>query len=720
MQRKVLAILLLLSLALGAYAQKKAQKPDEDKPIRISTELVQVDAVVTDKNGQIVRDLTKDDFDIYESGKKQVVSFFEFVDASRKKAGEATPVESPPAGGAEDVSETDVRRIFAFVIDDLTIRNEDLFYVREMLTKYVNEQMASDDLVAIVRTVGGRGLLQQFTTNKQLLLRAISLLTPSSHPIGANNPPLSGDVSGRDTRPVGASPTPIADTGSEGGFAIDTSVNDLFNPLDDTVQLSRAIMTLGTAGFVIDSMGQLPGRKSLILVSGGLLLTSPQTSTSGTDIGNLLFKLTDKATRSGVAVHTMDIRGLSANAGVASFTDTPAKSAIPTDLASLSGSSINPRTDPLARPFGKGPDEKMLGRNTLQDQLGLRALASATGGIAVMNKNNFADGLSHIVEISQGYYVLAYTPLDTNFDGKFRKVEIKLKRGGLKVYSRKGYLAKEEPKLESAVTKEHQLLAAIRSPLARRDIRVQAMVNYKATQPRQGAIDIHLLVDPKTLKLDETDGKHQTSFDVAGFVFDEFGEMRGGFSETINASLTPEEFRRVSQGGLTYSANTSLPSGIYQIRIAVRDNKTGRTGTVSRYLEVPDLTKGRFWASSLMISAARPEDTGTNETLAMLADRQISRTRDLRFAVAIYNAKIKDGKSQVRAQMSISQDGRIIYTDTDETVKAASEGQLLKIGQLGLSRVKPGRYTLTVVITDPLTDKKYQTITRTTDFLVLD
>jgi VWFA-related protein len=719
MLRKVIVILAVLSMTMIVYPQKKTEKPADDKPIRISTELVQVDTVVTDKNGQIVRNLTKDDFELYENGKKQNITFLEFVEASSKS--KATDKTAPDARRpeTEGVSEAEVRRIFAFVIDDLTIRAEDLFYVREMLTRYVNEQKADNDLAAIVRTVGGRGLLQQFTTNRELLLRAIASLTPTTPPLSSTASSASADMSGREQR-VSGTPQPLVDAAGERAEselnAIDNDTRELFGPLDDTVQMTRAVMTLGTASFVIESLRQLPGRKSLILVSGGMPILSSQIGTTGVDMTSVINRLAAQATRAGVAVHTMDIRGLSANSGVARFTDTPGKSAIPTDIASLANSGPGGGTGT----FGRGIDDKLLGPSVLQDQLGLRALASATGGIAVLNKNNFSEGIGKIIDTSDGYYLLAYTPLDANFDGRFRKLEVRLRRGGLKVYSRRGYVAREDSSAEAAaVSPRDQLLAAIRSPLARRDVSVKAMVGYKAIQPRQGAIDIELLIDPRTLKFDEVEGKQQTTFDVAGFVFDETGELRGGFSETITANLTPEEFKRVSLGGLTYSANTTLPSGAYQVRIAVRDNKTGGTGTVSRYLEVPDLTKGRFAASSLVLVGAPPGDTKSTDTVAVIADRQISRKRDLRYLVALYNAKLKDGKPQVRAQMSISQNGKLLYQEPDETVQGTGD-QMIKMGQLGLARVKPGRYTITVVLTDPLADKKQTPITRVMDFVVVD
>ncbi|MEW6206945.1 MAG: VWA domain-containing protein [Acidobacteriota bacterium] len=718
MSRKAIAVLALLSLTLTVYPQKKEQRPVDEKPIRISTQLVQWDVVVTDKDGRVVEGLTRDDFELYEEGRKQVVSFFEFVDAvkGRRQEDPKASDTARPADKGEDIAEADVKRIIAFVVDDLTIRLEDLVNVRGMLTRFVNEQMTDNDLVAIVRAVGGKGLTQQLTSNKQLLHRAIASLTVTTHPLSSTNPSPSADMSGRETRVIGT-PTPLGDTEADiedlESNLLDNNVRDFANNVDDTVKVTRALMTLGTASFIIESLKQLPGRKSLVLVSGGMPVLSTDTSTSGIDITSLINRLTDRATRAGVAVHTMDVRGLIAD--VARFTDTPGKSAIPTDLGTLNSSMSNVRP-----PSTRGPNEKLFGPSTVEDQLGLRALASGTGGIAVLNKNDFSSGLDKIITASQGYYILAYTPTDANFDGKFRKIEVKLKRGGgYRLYARKGYIAKDDAPALSAPTKRDQLLAIIRSPLAQRDVKVQAMLIYKAVPPKQGAIDINLLIDPRTLSFDEADGKHQTSFDVAGFVFDEFGEVRGGFNETINANLTPEEFSRVSRGGLTYSANTTLPSGAYQIRLAVRDNKTGNAGTLSRYVEVPDLTKGRFAASSLLLFAARPGDTRTTDTMAIGADRQISRSRDLRYVVAIYNAKLKGGKPLVRAQMSISQNGKTLYTDPDETVQSSGD-QMIKMGQLGFTHVKPGRYRITLTITDPLADKKWQTLTRIADFILVD
>lgn len=713
--RKLVTIAAALLLSVAAFPQARPQKSNEDQPIKISTQLVQLDAVVTDKNGRVVKGLTKDDFELSERGKKQLISFFEYVDAGKgsQRAGAAAglPSEQPsPQGPAE----RDIRRIFAFIVDDLTIRLEDLAYTRELLTNFVNTRMQPGDLVAIVRTVGGKGLLQQFTTDKNILLRAIASLRVVTHPLS-----LVGGIAGQ--QPLDVTALMGGEASAENLIAIDTSLL-----IDDTNQTLRSRMSLGTTSDVIDSMKQLPGRKSLVLISGGLptmtaqfrpsaasndglpMTTAVQSGImSASTFSAFLTRLADKATRAGVAIHTIDIRGLSAQVPVARFDDTPGKSAM---------GAANPQ-------FGRLPDETLLGKsNVMDEQLGLRALSNDTGGIAVVNKNNFGEGLDKIIEANDGYYLLAYTPSDNEFKGDFRKIEVKIKnaQSGWKVYSRRGYFAREDKATAGPVTMQDQLLAAINSPLARREIDLDAMFLYKSVEQSKGAIDVNLTIESSKLQFDKVDDKQEATFDVAGFVFDELSKLRGGFSETIKVDLTPEELARIKGGGLAYSANTTLPPGAYQIRIAVRDNKNGHIGTLSQYVEVPDLSKGRLSASSLLLGTA-PAGEMTAKPIPLAANKQISRKQDLRYAAFVYNAKTKDNRYQVRTQLFISQKGRVIYKEPEETVQMTDKNApLVKIGQLVLSNVAPGRYALTLVITDPLADKKANTVTRGMDFVVVD
>ncbi|HYP28973.1 MAG TPA: VWA domain-containing protein [Blastocatellia bacterium] len=725
---------------------EKPEGFDSEQPIRISTDLVQLDVVITDKNGRVVKGLTKDDFELFEKGKRQPISFFEFVSANRENRAEDAAAAAAHRAATRGLAEREVSRVFAFVVDDLTVRFEDLSYVRELLVNFIDRQMQPSDMVAIIRTVGGKGLLQQFTTDKDLLRRAIATLLPAGHPLNIAEGPwgdrsliserVGQDRQGSGLQPSSASARALAEGSSgEAGGSFDDSFGpsieamDVNSVADESDKSLRAFMTLSTASFVIDSMQELPGRKSLVLISGGLPLLGAQSGGTASRVSNLLNLLTDNATRASVAIHTMDVRGLQVLTDFKLFEESPLGTpAMPVQPEQTQtgprraggGRVIDPRTKAASV-----MDLNTLGNrsafNGLEAQEGLRALASATGGISVTNTNNFNKGMEKILAASEGYYLLAYTPSDSKFDGDFRKIEVKVKAEGLKVHSRRGYFARED-KTVAPVNKQEQLLAAIKSPLARRDVDLDAMLVYKAAPPNRGAIDIHLTIDPRKLQFEQAADRKQINLDVAGFVFDEFGKLRGGFSETIKPDLSADEYSKAEKGGLNYSANTELPSGVYQVRLVVRDNKTGALGTLSRYFEVPDLSKGRLAASSLVIGSVPANSSKAGSVNWITASRRVSRQNNLLYATSVYNAKLKDGKPHVTTQLTLTRNGKMVYQSPEEPVATSpsNPSQLMRVGQLKVSSLPAGKYVMTLKIIDTLAEKRMQTLSRKMDFTVVD
>src|SRR6185369_10783913 len=186
-------LLFVLLLSLAAVAQQtdnsraqptpspasEAQQPsrsNEDEVVRITTNLVQVDAVITDKNGKLITDLRPDEVQIFEDGHQQKITNFSFVNP---EASSARPLPSaPPDKNAPPLPPTklhpeDVRRTIALVVDDLGLSFRSTYDVRNALRKFVDQQMQPGDLVAIIRTSGGIGALQQFTADKRQLYAAI-------------------------------------------------------------------------------------------------------------------------------------------------------------------------------------------------------------------------------------------------------------------------------------------------------------------------------------------------------------------------------------------------------------------------------------------------------------------------------------------------------------------------------------------------------------------
>jgi len=691
----------LLATAIGVTAQtpqKPVQETAPDDIIRVTTELVQTDVVVTDKNDQIVSDLKLNDFEIYDNGKKQDVKFLEFVgtESPRRTEGERSGLPSyVEPSNTSGISAKDLKRVIAFVLDDLNVQIQDLPYVRKMLLDYVNNKMHEGDLVAIVRVVGGKGLLQQFTTDRQLLRRAIASIKPVIHPYGASEEPDPTKVS-----------NPVATAAVDSPTAAESALEapEIFSSNDELVRYNRSLALVSTANYVIDSLKQIPGRKDLVLITGGIPIF--ETTGSVTNTNAILTRFADNAFRAGVVVNTFDPRGLRATPGVKGFQATPAKSA-------LGGN------DPTDATFGKGdPGANSalgIGLGGGEDHLALSTVSKYTGGHAVYNTNDFEEGLNKILSRSNGYYTLAFRPAE-GMDNKTHKLEVRVKRGGTRVYSHTRYLGRAQGRTTPR-TKEEAVAAAARSPLARNDIDLTPNVAVKLNAGKDANVDIHLLIDAKKLNFNEVGDSYQDSLDVVGMVFDQTGRNRGGFSETINLNLPRADYQKALAEGLMYSASTEVQPDYYQVRVIVRESGSGNLGSFSKYLEIPDLSKGRLAMSSLFFFAT---DTKGAKPVPLLAQRRLSRTQDIRYVAMVYNPKLKDGKPQLRSQLIITQGDRVLMRGPEEPVETTGGSPVTKMGQLGLSKVAPGRYVLTLVITDALGDKKTSTLARSLDFTVVN
>jgi hypothetical protein len=264
------------------------------------------------------------------------------------------------------------------------------------------------------------------------------------------------------------------------------------------------------------------------------------------------------------------------------------------------------------------------------------------------------------------------------------------------------------------------VIAAVRSPLAKADVDITSNLSLRMTPPQGADLGVNLLINPKTLHFAQADGKYTTSFDVVGFIYDEVGKVRGGFSETVNASLTPEKYQESLQSGLTYSAGTELPPGFYQLKAVVREVGSGNVGSLSRYIEVPDLSKGRLTMSSVFLHGIDPANA--SQPIPLTALRRLPRKQDLRYTAIVYNAKQSGGKPQLTAQTIISREDKVIYRSPEQpvTVRGGDAVQSIVVEQIGLPRAAAGHYVLTLAITDTLADKKTQTISRSIDFYLVD
>jgi hypothetical protein len=292
-------VIALLLFSLVHFGQTPSPTPPKgEEVVKISTSLIQVDVTVTDKKGKIVTDLKPEEVEVYENGKRQDISNFSFV--SNLKS-ETTPADNqdkpkntvplPPTA----VRPEQVKRTIALVVDDLTLSFESTYYVRQSLKKFVDEQMQDGDLVAIIRTGAGIGALQQFTNDKRQLYAAIEKVrwnAAGTGNIGAFAP-LEGKIDNGQDQNKESSP----------GERTPEGIENEFNDFRESV---FATGTLGAINYIVRGMQDLPGRKSILLLSDGFKLFS-RNADGSTEPGRVLAslrRLVDMANRASVVIYT--------------------------------------------------------------------------------------------------------------------------------------------------------------------------------------------------------------------------------------------------------------------------------------------------------------------------------------------------------------------------------------------------------------------------------
>ncbi|HEX8292284.1 MAG TPA: VWA domain-containing protein, partial [Pyrinomonadaceae bacterium] len=698
-----------------------APADDEDEVVRITTNLVQFDAVVTDRQGRHVPDLKPEEFEIYLDGRRQEVTNFTFVAGeagagraaqSAARDGRAAPSPPPPP---VPLRAGQVRRTIALVADDLGTSFQDIASVRRALKKFVDEQMQPGDLVAIMRTSAGVGALQQFTTDKQLLYRAIERVRWTPHGragIGTFAPIEPGPSASVGSMTGG---TPGGDRKGAG------AEEDNDDPRDALEEFREGVFTVGTLGaldFIVRGMRELPGRKSVVVFSGGFQiyrdLNQPHDRRGSDRILENLRRLTDQANRASVVIYTMDARGL-----------------VAANLTAADNYYPAPGADPAASPLATR------GQEIIRNQEGLAYLAEQTGGIFIRNTNDLSGGMERVLEDQRGYYLVGFRPSGDVFEplkGKtrFNKFEVKLKRPGLSIRTRAGFLGFVEVRKQPAArTRNEQLLAALTSPLTSGELTLRLTSLFSSPTPRTTVVDSLVHIEASQLRLaDEADGWKKAVIDVVAILFGENGEVVDEINRTETVRARGEALRLMLSEGLVYMMKVPVRKpGAYQLRVAVRDTQTERLGSASQFIEVPDLAKGRLALSGVVIASGQdvpaPQGAAQPDPLREATVRRFRRGSKIDFFYFIYNAKADraTGRPRLVTQARLFRDGQPVFTAPPNPYDPGTQADMtrLKGGSrllLGMN-LPPGEYVLQIVVTDELAKGDRATATQWLDFEIV-
>jgi VWFA-related protein len=714
-----------------APTQSQAAAQDDDEVVRITSNLVQVDAVFLDRAGKLVTDIRPEEVEILENGKPQAITNFSFVSLAPETAARANaPTPAPANRTAAPVPPVrlrpeQVRRTVALVVDDLGLSFESTHFVRRALRKFVDEQMQAGDLVAIIRTGGGMGALQQFTSNKQQLYAAIERVRW--------NPSGRGRVNA--FAPIAADPLARAEaqnSSTRGGPA--RNAGESRNAIEDLEQFREdlfAVGTLGALNFVVRGLRELPGRKSVVLLSDGFRIFNRDNTEQTRRTLDALQRLTDLANRASVVIYTIDARGL-ATTGL-------------TAADSVSGMSEQEVRQSLAE----------RAEELFETQGALNYLARQTGGFGVRNTNDISRGVERVLEDQSGYYLIAYRPDDATFDQqtgrrRFNRLELRVKRPGVRYRTRTGFygFTDEETRRERPRTRDEQLLSAITSPFSTGGVRLR-LTSFFGNVEQGSYVRSWLYIDANDLTFTrQPDGTHTSTIDVVAITFGDNGQIVDQVGRTHSLTLSEAGYRLALRDGILYNMTVPVKKpGAYQLRTALRDTATERVGSASQFVEVPDVNKNRLTLSSVVVNGIDPAaaSTAAGQTPSTAGDaaatasgaadgedpqaspavRRFRSGMVMQIGYQIYNAQLDKTTRQprVETQVRLFRDGQELFAgrssplavEGQTDLKRLRAGSVLRLG----AQMPPGEYVLQVVVTDTLAKEKQRTATQWIDFEIV-
>lgn len=683
--RFVLFAAMLFSFACVALAQRTPAPSPTVEPeapedvIRISSKLVLVDALVVDKENNQVKNLTKDDFELYQDGERQEITSFSYVDGTAvRREAKAAKNDKPvkPEERAALVPGGSRGRIITFVIDDgncqTTIEGASL--ARDSVKKFIAEKMLPDDKVAIYRTRGGSSLLQMYTSNKEVLRREVNKVKWAPTRCG------SAFDAARDKSTIKVTGQGADSFESEEDRAAQKRIAD--GERDNQV-----IGSIGVLRFVVERLQGLPDRKLIFFVSEGI-----QTEFSSRAY-DALRDLTDKASRAQVVIYTFGAKGL-----------------FNPDFLSAQ--------DEVLPGIITGEDNSFRVRESRQEEeralsQGMAYLAYSTGGKFIRNRNFLDEAMEEVLEAETGYYLLGYEPESEIFKGKkYHRIEIRLKRPELRVASRKGFIGREDtdaaPRYRDSANPVYKALA---SPFAESSLDLKMTPLVKDLSRKGGTVRALFHIDGSELTFtDEPDGMKKLVLNVVVVALDEKAKVAAEFNRSYPIRFPARAVDTIRKNGLDYSTDIAFGKpGFYSLRLAVQDEASGRLGTAGDYIEIPKDPSKEFEIVSFVttpltpqyepvVPAPRPVNAGFAPVfdLSATSSRQYKPGTRLAYLFDAYGAG-----PDLSARLVLYSEGKTIFDLTDDAIRSVGKAGSDNYGIFELpGDLVPGTYILQLIVTD--------------------
>ena len=688
--------LVLVCLGLSAGAQQVTQQAVPASPqqptltFRATTNIVEVDAIITDASGAFVRDLRKDEIQILEDGKPVSLGVFSLVDI---------PIERPdPLLFRSTEVYRDVvtnerpfdGRVFMIVLDAFHIAPIRSSAVRQQARGFIERFMGTNDLAAVIH-VGRPESGQEFTTNRRLLLEAIDRFSGQAMRSATENMI-------RDARHKASMIT----DGAGGAIPILD-----FGPPEDFQARERAFMARESANALkrlSEYMAGLSGRrKAVLFFSEGIDFKTIDAPTLGTalptservldEAGSVRVSQTSMiaaATRANVSIYTIDPRGIANDADEA-----VSIGSLPGLTADIAG----------ARDYQVASVGTDLGDEIKVAKDSLRYFADETGGLAFVNSNDADASFRKILEDNSSYYLLGYVSPDARRDGRYHRVTIRLTRPGLRVRARNGYYASssDAPRSMSVNTIDEMLA----SPTPLTGLRMRATAGVVRIPDDLGRVRLTVEFSGEDVALEPRADRYVNDIDVGFEALDTTGKRRAWGRHLMHLKLLPQTRRTFPQHGARYVTEFDLPPGRYQVRLAAREQVGGKSGSVFYDIDVPPFALLPISMSDLLLTSSTADRTLTGKGAPTLGwrlpgqtttRREFDRTETLSLYAGVYDTDKRPHSLDVTVSVTADNGSQVFRREATRTSDEllGQRGEFPYTVTVPLQSMQPGRYVLAV------------------------
>jgi VWFA-related protein len=548
-----------------ADTSQNAPKPDAKAPndeivahdspatFKVRVNLVLVRVVVRDSNGKVVTNLKKEDFQLADNRKPQVISSFSVETAASHVAAAKTDSPESTSEGTPVKPLELPQRFVALYFDDLHLSTQDVMVSRQAATKLFNTMQAGDRF-AIASTSGQ--VQQDFTADRGKLDDALNRVLPrlSSQGSPTDCPPMTNYEAYEilDAHDPTATQMAIQDVQA---CIPDADPKTALNMAEAAAQRelnfeeSQLQITYQNLEALIRRMSALPGQRIIVMMSPGFFVT-PAMHWSG--------EIIDRATKANIVLNTIDARGLY--------------------VSSVYDASNSAPESPIKTRF-------MLEEETIQDEV-LGELADGTGGLFIHNRNDIDQGLLQAAAEPEVSYLLGFAPQNLKLDGNYHNLKVTLTiKQKWTLQARHGYFA---PRGESnpEVAAKEEIQQAVFSQEELHELPVECQ-----TQFFKGASGVHLSVvahvETKDLKFRKAEERNLNKLTVTTAIFDENGNMLTGKQTVLELQLKEATLERVNRTGLSVKSSFDLQPGSFLVRIVVRDSEGAQMGATNRGVVIP-------------------------------------------------------------------------------------------------------------------------------------